>query len=106
MTLVPAPLQIFLSWCLLLPSLCGIGFAVARLLPGPQELLESSLAFWLGVTATSALLVAWHLFFPIDGWVWAVLGPIAAPGLRPGRRRREGTFPIQLRCPWFLRLFL
>lgn len=106
MTLVPAPLQIFLSWCLLLPSLCGIGFAVARVLPGPPELLESSLAFWLGVTATCATLVAWHLFFPIDGWVWAVLGPIAAAGLLLELRRRRGTFAIRLRERWVLALFL
>ena len=103
---VPAPLQIFLCWCLLLPSLCGIGFAVARVLPGPPELLEFSFAFWLGVTATCAILVAWHLFFPIDGYVWAVLGPIAAAGLLLELRRRRGTLAIRLRERWVLALFL
>src|SRR5258708_23346832 len=100
MTLVPAPLQIFLSWCLLLPSLCGIGFALARVLPGPPELLESSLAFWVRVTATCATLVAWHLFFSIDGFALAVLGPIAAAGLPLALRLRSATLPVAPRPPY------
>jgi hypothetical protein len=78
---LPAPLHVLLAWSLLLPALCGIGFAAARLFQGPPERIDASLAFWLGTAISCALLAAWHLFFCIDGWVWAMLGPLAVAGL-------------------------
>ena len=83
---MPAPLQIFLAWCLLLPAFCGIGLAAARLFPGPAERIGWPLAFWLGVAVVGPLLAAWHLFLPVDGRVWILLVPLAAAGLLLERR--------------------
>jgi hypothetical protein len=88
---MPAPLQVLLAWCLFLPALCGVGFALVRLFPGPPARIELSLSFWLGATGTAALLIAWHLCFPVDGWVWILLGPVAAAGLFLEWRERKGA---------------
>ena len=83
---MPAPAQIFLAWCLLLPAFCGIGLLAARLIPGDPEPIGWPLAFWLGLGTSAPLLAAWHLVLPIDGRVWILLAPLGAAGLALERR--------------------
>jgi hypothetical protein len=98
---VPAPVQIFLAWCLLLPAFCGVGFAAARLLPGPAERIGWPLAFWTGLAVASALLAGWHLFAAVDGRVWVLLAPLAALGLALERPRpRMGLLALAVFAFW------
>ena len=101
---MPAPVQIVLAWCLLLPVFCGLGHAVARLAPEPGGRIGWPLAFWLGIAAASPLLAAWHLAFPLDGRVWLLLGPLAALGL--ALERRELLRLLRERAPFLVALAL
>ena len=97
---MPAPVQIFLAWCLLLPAFCGIGFAASRLIPGHDERIGWPLAFWLGLAVSSALLAAWHLALPVDGRVWFLLAPLGAAGV--ALERRDLLRTLRWRAPFLL----
>ena len=99
---MPAPVQIFLAWCLLLPAFCGIGLTASRLIPGPDERIGWPLAFWLGLAVTSALLAAWHLALPVDGRVWFLLAPLGAAGV--ALERRDLLHTLRGRAPFLLGL--
>ena len=99
---MPAPVQIFLAWCLLLPAFCGLGLLASRVVPDDPERIGWPLAFWLGLATSAPLLAAWHLALPIDGRVWILLAPLGAAGL--ALERRDLVRTLRGRAPSLLSL--